>query len=160
MHDQGIIRALCILMNKHTGALVAQNDIFILIRDRQFGLDAGQCPRILLGRIEKLIADKELNGITLFEHIVLLCAGSIDLDLLGADVFIHQRHGQAANGLGQKFIQSLSCIIFLNGQNLHVNSFRQHRDGEQVSFFSAPRTVSIYLVPKIRSPASPRPGTI
>ena len=100
VHDQCIVRALRILVYQHTGTLVAQDDIFILIGDRQLGLDAGKCPHILLGRVKELIANKELDRVALLQNIALLGTRTIYLDLFGADVFVHQRHGKPLDGLG------------------------------------------------------------
>ena len=41
VHDQGVLFCTVILMHEHTGALVAQNDIVVLIDDVKLGRDTG-----------------------------------------------------------------------------------------------------------------------
>ena len=72
-----------------------------------------------LSLVLELITDKELHRIPFLQNIALLGAGTVDLDLFCADVFVHQRHGQPLDCLGQKLIKSLPRIVLFNRNRAH-----------------------------------------
>jgi hypothetical protein len=63
---------------------------------------------------------KELDGIALDKLIGGVCARAVYLDLLGTDCAIQHRLRQARKGLLQKFIQPLTCIVFLDFHKLQL----------------------------------------
>ena len=97
--------------------------MLVLIHNIQLGLDGRQGSRILGSGIKKFILDEELDLVTLPKDLTLLTAGSVHLDLLGANEFIHKGLRQPLDGLGQELIQALSCVVLLDGDDAHNFSF-------------------------------------
>ncbi len=121
VHDESVFRCGSILMHEHTGTLVEEQNVFILVNDIQFGLDAQKRAVILLGGSKKLLPNKQLDLVPLAKHIVLLCAHTVDLDLFGANVLVHQGKRKSFDRLGQKLVQALSRIVLFYCDLLHEN---------------------------------------
>ena len=84
---------------------------------------ACEYPWEMLPKIKEFILDEKLDLVALLQNLALLTAGTVDLDLLGADELVHEGLGKALDGLGQELIQTLSRIVFLNGDDAHDFSF-------------------------------------
>ncbi len=129
MHEKGVVSALVVLMHEHTGALVYQDHIFVLINDIERRLYAVECAAVVLGRAEKFIAYKKLYLVALGKHRVRLCAAAVQLDLFRSYRLVHHRLRQPLHRLGEEFVKPLTSVVFSYCENLHFLHKRVSRLG-------------------------------
>ena len=125
-------------MDDHSGGLIKQHDVFILIDDMQPWVDDREVDVLLARRFKEFVVEVKLEPVALAQAVVALGAGSVDLDALEADVLLRQRGGQQGNGLEQKAVEPLVGVIFMDGKLSH-NAAPFTRKNTSRSFYDTHR---------------------
>ena len=117
LRDQRIGAFMLILVHRNAGALVREQNIFILIKHREARMDRGEAmfgPR----RAEELLGQKALHAVPLGEHLRCLRTLAVHLDLFESDGLVEQGSGQM-QGLRNKLVKPLPGIVFSDLQLVH-----------------------------------------
>ena len=122
MVDEGVDLLRLVGVDYHAGALVQEEDVFILVQDGQLGLEEGEKQVVLTGGVEELVVDVELEHVPGLEALVPLAPLAIAFDALDADILLQQSRGKQGQGLGHKPVQPLSRVVFSDGQLSHSRS--------------------------------------
>ena len=119
MVDERIDLLPLVGVDDHSGGLIKQQNVLILVKDVQLWICDGEVDVLLARRFKELVVEVKLEPVALAQAVVALGAGSVDLDALEADVLLRQRGGQQGNGLEQKAVEPLVGVIFLDGKLSH-----------------------------------------
>ena len=119
MVDERIDLLPLVGVDDHSGGLIKQHDVFILIDDMQPWVDDREIDVLLARRFKELVVEVKLEPVALAQTAVSFGAGSVDLDALEADVLLRQRGGQQGNGLAEKAVEPLIGVIFMDGELSH-----------------------------------------
>ena len=138
MVDERIDLLPLVGVDDHSGGLIKQHDVFILIDDMQPWVDDREIDVLLARRFKELVVEVKLEPVALAQAVVALSAGSVDLDALEADVLLRQRGGQQGNGLAEKAVEPLIGVIFLDGKLSH-NAAPFARKNTSRSFYDTHR---------------------
>ena len=96
----------------------AYNTVF-LINDVETGRSDLEIGVFLPRLLEKFVVDIQLKDIALFQPGIPLGPGVVQLDPLDADILLGQRGRQQRHRLGQKPVQPLTGVVFLDLEFFH-----------------------------------------
>ena len=105
-------------MDDNTGCLVYQKDLLVLIDNVDVRLDM-EVGGVLIRCLEELIVDVQLKDITFLKPAGELGPLAVALDALETDVLVHQSAGETRDRFFQKFIQTLSAVVFGDDEFAH-----------------------------------------
>ncbi len=116
--NQGIPVFLVVRVDQQPDLFIQQKDVFVLINDIQL---PGSAQKVVSGGFlrQEFILYIQGHDIPLRQAGGNLAALSVELDILGADAFIHHGNRQVPEFFGQEFIQPLPGVIRLDGDGFH-----------------------------------------
>ena len=116
--DQRVRLAALVLVDEQAGALVREEDVFILVEDVDRGRDGEEGGRA--GRAaEKLVVQVEGKPVSLAQTGGDLAPLAVELDPLGADGFIEQGLGQQRDRLGHELVHALARVVLIDDEFPH-----------------------------------------
>ena len=119
MADEGVDLLGIVGVDDQPRLLVEEQDVLVLVDDVEMGRQLHE--RLLDGGVgEEFLREEELYGVALLEDIADLGALAVDLDLLGADGFVHERLGQGLDGFREEFVEALARVVGFDGESTHL----------------------------------------
>ena len=106
-------------MDDHPGLFVEQQNIFVLIDDLELRRRLEELVVLFLALLKELVFDIEGQHVALLQHDVDIALFAVALDALLADVHVHHRLRHGFEALLQKFIQTLTRVVFSDFQCSH-----------------------------------------
>ena len=100
-----------VLVHREPCRLIDQQDVFILVEQGKRDAHRGKKCTVTTVAGKKLLSQKKLEDIPLKEDLPDLGTAAVHLDLFRPDRFIKERMGKVGQGLGDKFVKPLSCIV-------------------------------------------------
>ncbi len=119
MGDEGVDPLVFVRVDHQPRAFVHQQQVLVLIKDVQLGLEDRQEGVFRGGGVEELVVDVQLQDIPLHQPGVPLGPLAVELDSLKADVLLGQRSGQQGEGFGQPPVQPLAGVVGADGKFPH-----------------------------------------
>ena len=97
---------------------VEQQNIFVFIQNIQLFRRAHKVI-FFFDRFKKFVVDIHLDHVAGLQPGRDFAAPAVDLDALGADIFIQHTLRQAGHGLGHKFVQPLPGVVAVDRKAFH-----------------------------------------
>ena len=110
--NEGVVIVGTRAVAEHSGLLVGQQDILILIDYVYFGRGYLQVCVFLAGLFEKLVVYVKVENVALAKTVFSLRAFAVYLYTLYSYIFLAERGREQGNSLIEKAIQTLTCVIF------------------------------------------------
>ena len=123
--DQRVHLLPAVGVDHHAGAFVQQQQIPVLIKDLQPGLDHPEKGVVRGGRVEKLVVDIELKHVPGLEPRVPLGGLPVEPHPLQPEIFLGQRGGEEGDRLVQPAVQPLAPVVGADGKFLQANASPQ-----------------------------------
>ena len=120
--DQGVVIPFPGAVTEHTGLLVSEKDILILIENAEAWFCDLQPGVVLSRRLKKFVIDIQRQYIPDSQAEVPLGGLSVNLDTLETDILLQKAVRQQGNGFCDKTVKPLSGVVFLCGELFHVYS--------------------------------------
>ena len=120
MVDERVDLFALVRMDDLSDRLVEQHDVIVLVDDAELRRRDGEINVFLARRFKKLVVDIALKQIAFAELLLARGARTVALDALETDVFLRQRRRKQGNGLAQKAVEPLTCIIFADAKFAHT----------------------------------------
>ena len=117
--DKGVVAPSSVRMAEHTGLLVQEKDVLVLVQHVQLRSRDPEIGVVFIRLLEKFVVDVHLYDVVLAEFPVTGKAFPVDFDPFQADVFLQKGRRKQRHGLADEAVEPLSGVVCSDCEFLH-----------------------------------------